>query len=42
MEGGAVVTLDDPMLVNGVLLNNDLQTQTAALNGSGNQLTLIR
>ena len=41
MEGGAVVTLNDPMLVNGVLLNNDLQTQTAALTGSGSQLTLV-
>jgi hypothetical protein len=41
MEGGLIVTLSDPMLVNGVLLNNNLQTQTAALAGSGNQLTLI-
>ena len=41
MDGGAVVTLDDPMLVNGVLLNNNLQTQTAALTGSGSQLTLV-
>jgi hypothetical protein len=38
MEGGLIVTLSDPMLVNGVLLNNNLQTQTAALAGSGNQL----
>jgi predicted extracellular nuclease len=38
MEGGLIVTLSDPMLVNGVLLN---KTQTAALAGSGNQLTLI-
>jgi hypothetical protein len=29
------------MLVNGVLLNNNLQTQTMALTGSGNQLTLV-
>ena len=41
MEGGAVFTLNDPMFVNGVLLNNDLQTQTAPLTGTGSQLTLI-
>ena len=41
MEDGALETLADPMLVNGVLLNNNLATQTAALTGSGNQLTLI-
>ena len=41
MESGTEVILNDPMLVNGVLLNNDLQTQNAALPGSGNQLTLI-
>jgi hypothetical protein len=41
LESGTEVTLNDPMLVNGVLLNNNLQTQTVALAGSGNQLTLV-
>ena len=41
MEGGAVVTLSDPMLVNGSLLTNDLITHSAALTGSGSTLTLI-
>ena len=40
MEGGAVVTLNDPMLVNGELLSNELTTHLAALIGSGTQLTL--
>ena len=41
MESGTEVTLNDPMLANGVLLDNGLQTLTAALTGSGSQLTLI-
>ena len=41
LESGTEVTLNDPLLVNGVLLNNNLQTQTATLNGTGSQLTLI-
>ena len=40
LEGGAVFTLDDPMLVDGVLLNDDLATFATALAGSGSQLTL--
>jgi predicted extracellular nuclease len=40
MDGGAIITLNDPMLVNGTLLNNDLATVTAAVAGTGSQLTL--
>jgi predicted extracellular nuclease len=40
MEGGALVTLNDPMLVNGELLTNELTTQLAAIAGSGSQLTV--
>jgi len=41
MESGTPVTLNDPMLVNGSLLTNDLTTYSAALTGTGSQLTLI-
>ena len=37
LEGGAVVTENDPMLVGGTILTNDLQTFTTALTGSGFQ-----
>lgn len=40
MEGGLVVALDDPLLVNGTLLNDVFQTLTAAIAGSGSTLTL--
>ena len=40
LEGGGSFTLDDPMLVDGTLLTNNLQTFTAALTGSGSELTL--
>ena len=40
LDGGTVVTLDDPMLVDGTVLNNDLQTLTTALAGTGSVLTL--
>ena len=41
MESGTLVTLNDPMLVNGVLLTNDLAPFFTTLSGSGSQLTLI-
>jgi predicted extracellular nuclease len=41
MEGGALVSLDDPMLLNGVLLTNNLVPFVAPLTGTGSQLTLI-
>jgi hypothetical protein len=40
MEGGSSFTLSDPMLVDGTILTNDLQTFSALLTGSGAQLTL--
>ncbi len=41
LEGGASFTLDDPMLMQGTILTNDLQTFTAPIAGTGNQLTLV-
>ena len=41
MESGTLVTLNDPMLVNGDLLTNDLAPFFTALTGSGSQLTLV-
>ncbi len=41
MEGGAIVTLSDPMLMNGVLLTNNLTPFFTALSGTGSQLTLV-
>jgi len=40
LEGGGSFTLSDPMLMDGTVLTNDLQTFTTALNGTGNELTL--
>ena len=40
LEGGASFTLNDPMLMDGTILSNDLQTFTALLVGSGSELTL--
>ena len=40
MEGGALVTLSDPMLVDGVVLINDLAPFVAPITGSGSELTL--
>ena len=40
MQDGDVVTLDDPMSMNGVELTNEFQTVSAAVTGTGNSLTL--
>ena len=40
LDGGASFTLNDPMLVNGIILTNDLATFSTALAGSGSTLTL--
>jgi hypothetical protein len=40
LEGGAMVALNDPMLVDGTVLTNDLTTFTVPLTGSGSTLTL--
>ncbi|MEN8114550.1 MAG: ExeM/NucH family extracellular endonuclease [Actinomycetota bacterium] len=40
LEGGSSYTLNDPMLVDGTILTNDLATFTAPLTGSGSSLTL--
>ncbi len=40
LEGGSTQTWSDPMLVDGTVLSNDLQTFTTALTGSGSELTL--
>jgi predicted extracellular nuclease len=40
LAGGTVVTLNDPMLANGQLLSNILETITANVDGIGDQLTL--
>jgi predicted extracellular nuclease len=40
LEGGASFTLNDPMLVDGTVLTNDLQTFTTMLSGTGSELTL--
>lgn len=40
LEGGASVTLSDPMQLDGVTLTNDLQTFVASLDGSGDELLL--
>lgn len=40
MDSGTVVPLNDPLLVNGVLLNDVRQPISANLSGSGSQLTL--
>ena len=40
LEGGTVVNLNDPMLMQGTILDNDLATFSAPLAGLGNELTL--
>lgn len=40
LEGGASINLNDPLLINGTMLNNFLQTLTAGVIGTGNVLTL--
>ncbi len=40
MDNGNIVTLNDPMTVNGTTLLNDLTTFSANINGAGSELTL--
>ena len=40
LEGGLVVTLNDPLVADGTVLSNDLQTISTPLSGTGNELTL--
>ncbi len=40
LEGGASFTLNDPMLVQGTVLTNDLATFSTALTGSGTEITV--
>lgn len=40
LAGGAVITLNDPMTVQGAILNNTLQTFSALISGTGSELTL--
>ncbi len=40
LAGGTMVTLSDPMLANGILLSNVLQTLSVNILGTGSQLTL--
>ncbi len=40
LESGTEVTLNDPMLMNGTILTNDMATFTAPLTGTGSALTL--
>lgn len=40
LAGGNIFTVNDPMLMNGVLLNNNLQTLCATIPATGNQLKL--
>ncbi|MEL7313517.1 MAG: 5'-nucleotidase C-terminal domain-containing protein [Cyanobacteria bacterium J06559_3] len=40
MESGATPTLDDPLVINGVTLNDEFQTLTEAIMGTGSTLTL--
>jgi hypothetical protein len=40
MESGTPVSLDDPLLLNGTLLDNDFQSLTAAISGTGSLLTI--
>ena len=40
LEGGASFTLNDPMLMQGTVLTNNLQTFVAPIAGTGSQLTL--
>ena len=38
MDGGAVVNLSDPMYMNGTILNNNFQTLSANVAGTGSEL----
>lgn len=40
LDSGTVVMLDDPMLVGATMLNNDFQTLTTDITGSGSELIL--
>ena len=40
LEGGAVIDLDDPMLLQGVVLSNELATFSAPLGATGSELVL--
>lgn len=40
MEDGDIINLSDPMLINGVTLNDEFQTLTEAISGTGSTLTL--
>jgi len=40
LAGGSIITLNDPMAANGILLSNQLQTLSGALAGTGSVLTL--
>lgn len=40
MAGGAVVSLDDPMQINGTTLDNNFQTLSAAIGATGSTLTI--
>ena len=40
LEGGASFLLNDPMLMNGTILTNDLATFTTPLTGTGSEMTL--
>ena len=40
LEGGSTFTLNDPMLVNGTILTNDLATFSMAFAGTGSELTV--
>lgn len=41
LENSTTYTLDDPMLVGSTILNDDLQTLTSSITGTGSFLTLI-
>ena len=41
LEGGSSYTLSDPMLMQGTILTDDLQTFSAPINGTGSELTLV-
>ena len=40
LAGGASITLNDPMTMNGEIINNDFQTFSALISGTGTELTL--
>lgn len=41
MEGGAVVAVNDPLYVNGILIDNNFKTLTESVIGTGSLLTLV-